>query len=109
MLAYRDKLVPVPVPAAVRIASKFGAFSDLDAAGVYVGFMAGVRASNPAKAEDLAAKMLAVPTQRRHSNPMLWRERAGYREYPTRGNLAPSFPSIGPLSSPEDVQVFLGP
>jgi hypothetical protein len=58
---YRTKASPARVPAAVRALSQFGAFKDADAAGVYVGFIAGVIGANPVKAEELIAKMLPLP------------------------------------------------
>ena len=61
--AYRAKPALAQVPAAVRAASKFGAFRDVDSAGVYVGFIAGVFASNPAKSEELVVKMLSLPPE----------------------------------------------
>jgi hypothetical protein len=63
MLRYRAKPAPAHVPAAIAAASRFGAFRDTDGAGVYVGFMAGALAATPAKAEDLAAKMTALPAE----------------------------------------------
>src|SRR5262245_42974243 len=56
--AYRDKPDPAGVPAVVQALSRFGAFRDPEQAGVYVGFVAGVIATNPDKAEALVAKML---------------------------------------------------
>src|SRR5262249_42520221 len=63
MLGYRARPVPAQVPALVHAAAKIGAFREVDSAGVYVGFMAGVLGANPDKAEQLAIKMLAVPAE----------------------------------------------
>jgi len=60
---YRAKPDPGGVPAAVRALSGFGAFKDSESAGVYVGFIAGVLAANPAKADDLIVKMFPLPPQ----------------------------------------------
>jgi hypothetical protein len=57
---YRAKPDPARLPAAVRALSQFGAFKDPETAGIYVGFIAGVISANPAKAEDLIAKMLPI-------------------------------------------------
>ena len=44
--------IPIPdqVPGAVRAMSRLGLLSDPEGSGVYVGFLAGVLASNPAQA-----------------------------------------------------------
>lgn len=63
MLRYRAKPAPAHVPAVISAASRLGAFRDTDGAGVYVGFMAGALAAAPAKADDLAAKMTALPAE----------------------------------------------
>ena len=57
---YRDKPEPDLLPEAVRVLAASGAFREPDAAGVFVGFMAGVVGSNPRKAERLARAMLKV-------------------------------------------------
>src|SRR5215467_3696389 len=54
---YRSKPDPSRLPAAVKVLSQLGAFKDQEAAGVHVGFIAGIIGANPAKAEDLVAKM----------------------------------------------------
>jgi hypothetical protein len=43
--------------------SELGLFRDLDTAGVYIGFMAGVLQVNPKKAEQLVAKMFPMPPE----------------------------------------------
>src|SRR5262249_53436763 len=40
---------------------RFGSFKDAEQAGVYVGFLAGVIATNPDKADQLISKMLPLP------------------------------------------------
>jgi hypothetical protein len=57
---YRHNPDPDRVPAAYRSISRLGLLSDPEGSGVYVGFLAGVIASNPAKAEALIAKMLPI-------------------------------------------------
>jgi len=57
---YRIKPEPARLPLAVKALSQFGAFKDPETSGVYIGFVAGVISANPAKAEDLIAKMLPV-------------------------------------------------
>jgi hypothetical protein len=58
--SYRAKPNPAAVPGAIRAVSSLGTFKDPETAGVYVGFLAGVLAANPARAEELALK--AIPT-----------------------------------------------
>jgi hypothetical protein len=60
---YRLKPEPAKLPAAVQAMSRLGVFRDLDTSGVYIGFMAGVLETNPAKAEDLVAKMFPIPPE----------------------------------------------
>jgi hypothetical protein len=59
--AYRSKPDPAGVPAAVKALSRLGGFKDPETSGAYVGFIAGVIAANPAKAEELIAKMFPLP------------------------------------------------
>jgi hypothetical protein len=56
MTGYRQKPEPMRLPAAVKAMSKYGATKDMDQAGVYIGFTAGVIGSNPEIAEKLIAK-----------------------------------------------------
>src|SRR6266849_306111 len=58
--SYRAKPEPARLPAAVRALSQLGAFKDPEGAGVYVGFIAGVIGTNPAKAEQLIAKIFPI-------------------------------------------------
>ena len=57
---YRTKPDRKLLPEAVVALGASGAFQEPDAAGVFVGFMAGVIGSNPDHAEKLVKKMLAV-------------------------------------------------
>ena len=59
--AYRTKPDPAGVPAMVKALSRFGSFKDPEQAGVYVGFLAGVIAANPDRADQLISKMLPLP------------------------------------------------
>jgi len=59
--AYRAKPDPAGVPAAVRALSRLGAFKDPETSGVFVGFIAGAIGSNPARADELIAKMFPLP------------------------------------------------
>jgi hypothetical protein len=58
--AYRTKPDRKLLPEAVLALGASGAFQEPDAAGVFVGFMAGVLGSNPEHAEKLVKKMLKV-------------------------------------------------
>lgn len=60
---YRTSPQPDKVPALVKAASAMGVFRDMETAGVYVGFMAGVIQVNPSRAETLIAKMFPMPPQ----------------------------------------------
>ena len=60
---YRTRPDPAKVPLAVHAMSELGLFRDLDTAGVYIGFMAGVLQVNPKTAEDLVAKMFPMPPE----------------------------------------------
>jgi hypothetical protein len=63
MNGYRTQPKPDKVPALVKTASAMGIFRDMETAGVYVGFMAGVIEANPKKAEALIAKMFPMPPE----------------------------------------------
>jgi hypothetical protein len=60
---YRHNPDPDRVPTAVRVMSRLGLLSDPESAGVYVGFLAGVIASNPDKAEALIVRMFPLSTE----------------------------------------------
>ena len=51
------------VPELVQAMSRLGVFRDLETAGVYIGFMAGVLQTNPDKAEKLVARMFPMPPE----------------------------------------------
>jgi hypothetical protein len=57
---YRVKADPTRVPAAIKAMSETGAFKDPDTAGVYIGFIAGIVATDPARAEQLIARSLPI-------------------------------------------------
>jgi hypothetical protein len=60
---YRHNPEPERVPAAVRAMSRLGLLSDPESSGVYVGFLAGVIASNPAKADALIANFFPLSSE----------------------------------------------
>lgn len=60
---YKAHPEPKRLPEAVRAMSGMGVFRDLEQAGLYVGFIAGVLGSNSAKAEALIAAMFPVPPE----------------------------------------------
>jgi hypothetical protein len=60
---YRSKPEPDKLPIAVQTMSRLALFKELDAAGVYVGFTAGVLGANRDKAEKLVAKMFPIPPE----------------------------------------------
>jgi hypothetical protein len=61
MKEYRLKPEPQSVPQLIKALSERGAFKDPEAAGVYVGFYAGVLGSNPKTAKALMAQTLPLP------------------------------------------------
>jgi hypothetical protein len=79
---YRTDPKPEKMPEMVRAASAMGIFRDMETAGVYVGFMAGVIETNPKRAEALIAKMFPMPPEDQvaivraiaHSNHPEWKE-----------------------------------
>jgi hypothetical protein len=60
---YRHNPNPDQVPGAVRAMSRLGLLSDPEGSGVYVGFLAGIIASNPAKAEALIDRMFPIAVE----------------------------------------------
>lgn len=60
---YRLKPEPNKLPEAVKAMSALGVFRDLDTAGIYVGFMAGVLQANPKRAEALVTGMFPMPPE----------------------------------------------
>ncbi len=58
---YRAKPDPAAVPGVVRALVKLGAFKDVETSGTQLGFIAGILGTNPARAEELVAKMLPLP------------------------------------------------
>ena len=79
---YRTQPNPDKVPDLVRAASAIGLFRDMETAGVYVGFMAGVIETNPKRAEALIARMFPLPPEDQvavvraiaHSGHPQWKE-----------------------------------
>ena len=79
---YRTNPKPDKVPELARAASALGLFRDMETAGVYVGFMAGVLEANPQRAEALITKMYPMPPEDQvaivraiaHSNHPQWKE-----------------------------------
>ncbi|MEI7806202.1 MAG: hypothetical protein WCI56_12830 [Hyphomicrobiales bacterium] len=59
---YRHKPNPGAVPKVVRAISRLGGFKEPEAAGVYIGFIAGVLGNNPGRAEELIEKIFPLPT-----------------------------------------------
>lgn len=58
---YRTNPRPEKLPEVFRAMGNLGLFRDLDMAGVYVGFVAGVLGSNPEKTERLIIEMFPMP------------------------------------------------
>lgn len=60
---YRHHPEPDKVPLAVHGMSRLGLLTDTEGAGVYVGFLAGIIASNPDRADELIAKMFPLSAE----------------------------------------------
>ena len=60
---YRHNPEPDRVPLAVRGMSRLGLLTDTEGAGVYVGFLAGIIATNPHKADELIARMFPLSSE----------------------------------------------
>jgi hypothetical protein len=60
---YRLKPEPKRLPAAIKAMQTFGITKDMDQAGVYIGFSAGVIGSNPDDAEKLIASCFPLPPE----------------------------------------------
>jgi hypothetical protein len=81
MNGYRANPTPEKMPELVKTASAMGIFRDMETAGVYVGFMAGVIETNPKRAEALIARMFPMPPEDQvaivraiaHSNHPQWK------------------------------------
>ena len=58
--SYRHHPDPDRVPAAVRGMSRLGLLTDPEGSGVYVGFLAGVIAANPDRADVMIARMFPL-------------------------------------------------
>jgi hypothetical protein len=82
MNGYRVHPQPNRMPVMAKAASTMGIFRDMETAGVYVGFMAGVIEANPKRAEALIAKMFPMPPEDQvaivraiaHSGHPAWKE-----------------------------------
>lgn len=60
---YRTRPEPMQLPQAVKAMSALGLFRDLEAGGIYIGFMAGVIGDNTDKAEKLVSGMFPLPPE----------------------------------------------
>jgi hypothetical protein len=61
--SYRQKPDPASVPDVVKALSRMSAFKDPEQAGPYIGFIAGVIATHPERAEELIGKMFPLPEE----------------------------------------------
>lgn len=60
---YRLSPEPAHVPAAMRGLARLGLLRDPESSGVFVGFLAGVLAANPAKADEIVARLFPFPVE----------------------------------------------
>lgn len=60
---YRARPEPTRLPQLVQSTSALGVFREIDSAGLYIGFIAGVLAANPDQAETLISKMFPLPPE----------------------------------------------
>jgi hypothetical protein len=63
MKSYRTKPAPTRLPGVVGTLARLGAFQEPDAAGIYVGFIAGVLHDNPKNAPKFIDRMTAIPPE----------------------------------------------
>ncbi|MEA2928505.1 MAG: hypothetical protein QOG38_933, partial [Hyphomicrobiales bacterium] len=61
--SYRLNPEPAHVPAAMRGLARLGLLRDPESSGVFVGFLAGVLAANPAKADEIVARLFPFPVE----------------------------------------------
>ena len=60
---YRQAPTPDRLPDMVRAMGNLGLFRELESAGVYIGFIAGVIGANPERAEQLVSRMFPMPPE----------------------------------------------
>ncbi|MGQ0674012.1 MAG: hypothetical protein ACT4N2_14200 [Hyphomicrobium sp.] len=60
---YRETPEPQRLPDAVKAMGDLGLLREIDSAGVYIGFIAGVLGSNPETADKLVARMFPMPPE----------------------------------------------
>ena len=60
---YRQEPEPTFLPEVVQAMTRLGLFRDSDAAGLYIGFIAGVLGDNPAQAEKFVTGMFPMPPE----------------------------------------------
>jgi hypothetical protein len=61
--SYRHNPEPDKLPPAVKAMSALGLFKDLEQAGLYIGFISGIIAANPERAEKLISEMFPLPPE----------------------------------------------
>jgi hypothetical protein len=60
---YRHNPEPEKLPPAVKAMSALGLFKDLEQAGIYIGFISGIIAANPERADKLISDMFPLPPE----------------------------------------------
>ena len=60
---YRHNPEPEKLPPAIKAMSALGLFKDLEQAGLYIGFISGIIAANPERAEKLVSDMFPLPPE----------------------------------------------
>ncbi len=60
---YRHNPEPEKLPPAVKAMSSLGLFKDLDQAGLYIGFISGIIAANPERADKLISDIFPLPPE----------------------------------------------
>jgi hypothetical protein len=60
---YRNNPEPEKLPPAVKAMSALGMFKDLEQAGLYIGFISGIIAANPERADKLISEMFPLPPE----------------------------------------------
>ena len=116
--AYRSKPEPQKLPQLFRAMADLGMLADQDSSGLYLGFVGGVLAANPAKASELISKMFPLPPE--HQAPLIkaiaysglpeWRDllRQNAERMPSRVVLIDRFVT-GRMPALEALQLDAGP
>ncbi len=97
MNGYRSQPDPLRAAEAIHALSELGELHNQESAGVYLGFAAGVLASNPSKADELVGRMLPMPAEDQWLvvRAVAYSAIPGWKDLLAR--VAPRVPARGPM------------